>query len=460
MNKETHLSEVLLDSVRRTVALPRIASEPVAVNRAAKAIRDRWPDVAGRDLPGDPEDIVRGLLARIERDDWRDCYWSDLCDGIRAIGDTRKSFWKQTQYRPVLDLLFQEVRRGEQPIFIAAAARAYVDSWDRDSTFTVELGHRLLQRKTVPQDWFHELATTYALFNPDEVVGRLRAALIESDSPYETIRGLGMPAPHGLSLMQEVHRDFIRHLDRRLQAGDVEAYRLLLDWIAPEGREPMLTGAGEAIAAMLTPWIEQEPPAEVRDLLEHRLVEAFQDPRILRAGAWGACSRISERASDVMLRWLTGKTIRTFFRIIDQVAGSHMWKDRGPFWLDRLEKGYIQEAWFALSPLGETVANRLDAESRGEISLAWAENKSRNSSDKEKCLLFVKDSGLWIVEGSHNFKVHIFSRDSGDPVAPYQEAYDCDEIRRTQRDRRNVEAIVHRGPWQYKVGRRIAEWSK
>lgn len=460
MNKGTHLSEVLGDPVRRTVTLPRIASEPVAVNRGAKAIRDRWPDVAGRDLPGDPEDIVRGLLARIQRDDWRDCYWSDLCDGIRAIGEARKSLWKQAEYRPVLDLLFQEVRRGEQPIFIAAAARAYVDSWDRDSTFTVELGHLLLQRKAVPLDWFHELATTYALFNPHEVVGRLRAALIETDSPYETIRNVGIPAPHGLGLMQEVHKDLLRHLQRRLQQGDFGAYYLLLDWIAPADTDPMRAGAGEAIAAMLTPWIDQEPPAELGELLQHRLVEAFQDPRIEKSGAWGACRRISGPAVDVILRWLTGKTIRTFFRIIDQVAGSHMWKDRGPFWLDRLEKRYIQEAWFALSPTGEAVAQRLNAESNGRFSLESGKNKSRNATDRDKCLLIIKDSGLWIVEGSHNFKVHIYSKESRNIVAPYQKEYDCDEIRRTQRDRRNVEAIVHRGPWQIKVATRIAEWSR
>lgn len=460
MTETTDLSAILRDPLGRTVTLPRIAAEPVATNRAAKAIRDRWPDVAGRALVTDPEVIVRKLLMRIRRDDWTDCYWSELCDAIRAICDTRKSLWREPEFSPVLDLLYQEVRRGEQAIFIAAAARAYVDNWNRNAAITVELAHRLLQRDTVQTDWFHRLATTCDLFNPDEVVGRLRAILLAADNPYDAIRDIGIAAPHGPGLMQAVHADLLRHLDRRLQQGDIAAYRQVLDWIAPAGREPMVAGAGEAIAAMLRPWVNGDPPEKLKTLLEVRLVEAFGDPRLSKAGAWATCRRVSDAGVQVMLRWIAAKAFRTFFKIIDQVAGSHMWEDRGPFWLDRLSKGYIEEVWFALSPSGDVVARKMNRESNGQLNLKWGRNLSTNAGDREKSIIIFKDSGIWVVEASHIFKVHIYSVESGNPILPYLSRYDCDVIRATQVNVKNVAAYPHIGKWQLKVAERISTWSE
>ncbi|MEC9344625.1 MAG: EH signature domain-containing protein [Pseudomonadota bacterium] len=472
MTEIIDLSAILRDPLRRTVTLPRIAAEPVATNRAAKAIHDRWPDVAGRELVTNPEIIVRKLLMRIRGNDWTDCYWSELCDAVRAICDTRKSLWREPEFAPVLDLLYQEIRRGEQPVFVAAAARAYVDSWDRKTALTVELAHRLLQRDTVQTDWFHHLATVCDLFNPDEVVGRLRAVLIGADNPYEAIRTLGLLAPHGPGLMQAVHADLLRHLDRRLQQGDIAAYRQLLDWIAPDGRDPMVAGAGEAIAAMLQPWVKRDPSDELRRFLEAKLVNGFGDPRISKSGAWGRCRQVAPEALDVFLRWLTEVTIRTFFDIIDRVTGSEMWKDRGVFWLDRYEKQNISEAWFALSDEGAKVAREMINESNGLLTLKFARNTSGAAQDREKSLLIFKDNGLWVVEGTHNFSVRIFSKESSGKITPYLSQYDCESIRYSERTDPRIIAIPHLGkayltqpkgvdgPWQRKVTKKIAEWSR
>ena len=74
----------------------------------------------------------------------------------------------------------------------------------------------------------------------------------------------------------------------------------------------------------------------------------------------------------------------------------------------------------------------------------WPPNCRRQS-------LILKIGGKIVVEGSSNYKIHIF--DERNPRAPklYQHSYDCDAIRRIS----GAQAKMHLGHWEGWVLERI-----
>ena len=175
----------------------------------------------------------------------------------------------------------------------------------------------------------------------------------------------------------------------------------MLSWLSPKGEYDPLQGAGaaQALDALLKPWEKGDPDADLRHLIEARLIAAYGDPRIQSTGVW---SLISADARRVILKWLAGATIQVFFDIVTQADQSHMWSDRKRLWMDLFDDGLITQAWFALSAAGIRVADRLRNE-RDETPLAFGRNRSQSSQDRHKCLLIMNVQGRWVVEGSHNF---------------------------------------------------------
>ena len=440
-----------------------MSGEPRSTVAAARGIRKQWPDIVGRKLEADAERIVAAMQVRLREDRWDNCSWSDVCDAARALCDPKLSLWQDRRFAQVQDMLLNEVRRAESPLFIETMIRIYIETWDRKSYLTRALSHELSKVWQHAAPDYGLLVEHYRLFDVEQIVGNLLVRMSETPNPYEALRDIRIAAPHGPGLMQVVHQSFVERMRTRLARQDAGSrdVETLLDWLHPPGQERMAAGAGIAIAALLEPWAERQPPSDLQVLIVRRLVESFGDPRVTRAGAWAECARVSPSAHQVVLRWLTRSSLRTFFKIIDRVAGSPMWSDRGKFWLERCERGVITEAWFALSSDGVKHAREFAAEHPDQTRLAYGQNRSQSSTDRDKCLIIFRDSGLWIVEGSHNFKVHIYSKTAKDPVKPYELSYDCDAIRRSQRDSENVEAIIHTPrSWQRNVGRKIREWSK
>jgi len=456
-------SEMLADPAVLAPALPKVSGEPRSTITAAREIRRQWPDIVGRKLEADAERIVATMQARLREDRWDNCSWSDVCDAARALCDPKLSLWQDRRFAQVQDMLLGEVRLAESPLFIETMIRIYIETWARKSHLTRTLSHELSKVWQQAAPDYGPLVEHYRLFDVERIVGNLLVRMSEAPNPYEALQDIRIAAPHGPGLMQVVHRSFVERMRIRLSRQDARSrdFETLLDWLHPAGQVRMAAGAGMAIAALLEPWTERQPPPDLKSLIERRLVESFGDPRVAKAGAWAECERASPPAYRLMLRWLTGASLRTFFKIIDMVAGSPMWADRAKFWLERYEKELVTEALFALSADGVRIAHQFAARNPNETPLRYGQNRSYSSTDRDKCLLIIKDSGLWVVEGSHNFKVHIYSKTATEPVKPYEFSYDCNAIRRSQRDTENVEAIVHTpNSWQRKVGRKIREWSK
>ena len=177
------------------------------------------------------------------------------------------------------------------------------------------------------------------------------------------------------------------------------------------------------------------------------LVSLYGDPRIKRGGAWHG---VPDAAMAVIMRWLTGENIRLLFDVVSKTNPSHMWPERKRFYLDLHRQGRISAAWVAFDDSGASEARRQMAKAGERDRLAYGRQMA-GGSRKGTSLLILQIGQRIVVEGSHNYKVHVFK--PGDPNAPplYLRSYDCERIRLAP----GVAARMHNGDWQSWVLERI-----
>ncbi len=251
--------------------------------------------------------------------------------------------------------------------------------------------------------------------------------------------------PHAPGLMDYAHLAFVEALRPDLRSRP--ALDRLFAWLKPARQTPRMTGASEAIAAVLGHWRAVNPPADLLGHITQTLVGNYGDLRVHPGGAWAGVPRDLQ---DVMLRWLTGENIRFFMDIVSAVEDSHMWAPRRKFWLGLHEMGRIDAAWVAFSRSGAELARRRLAGSSETNKLRYG-IQTAGGARAGTSLLILKAGAKIIVEGSHSYKVHIFRQTN--PRAPvlYKSSYDCEEIRLTP----GAEAKSHTAHWESWVLERI-----
>lgn len=256
---------------------------------------------------------------------------------------------------------------------------------------------------------------------------------------------MGLRTPHAPGLMDHAHLAFVQLTRPSLTSrGVVEQ---LFKWLKPDGQQARMSGAAEAITAVLEPWLKQDPPQEDVAFLTEKLLGLYGDPRVRRGGAWAA---IPPHHLAMLMRWLTGENIRFFLDVVSAVEESHMWEPRRRFWLSLHEEKRIDAAWVAFSESGARHATRL-LNSRSSGNTLGFGRQTAGGSRVDTSLLILKVGNKIVVEGSHNYKVHIFKEDSLRAPKLYRQIYDCEEIRMID----GAEAKSHIGDWQGWVRERI-----
>ena len=457
MQSKRTLSDFLRDPVLRSWLPPSTQMEPFETRRIADKVRECWPDVEPGYGDDDPKATVEIMAQRLENSDWDDCTWSDVRRAAEAL--FVYDFWTEDRFRKLLEMFLDLIGSKENTFYIRTLYRLYVRTWSREPEYR-ELTDRLAKDliEVLPEVLpdITVVIKDYAVLDPDNVIGNLLVAMNETDDPYRKMKELGFSAPHGPGLMGEINKAFVEKTCPALVEGDMEAARRMLNWLNPEPQLTLESGASLGINALLEPWCnrEREVSHQYQSLVEDRLVRAYGDPRTTQAGQWIACS---DEAKQTIRRWLTHKTLLAFFNIIDHVEVSHMWPDRRAYWTRRFEDGCIDDAWVVLSDRGREVAVQ-----NPEVSL---EEHGRNIStglneDNKKCFLILSDSGLLVIEGSHNFKLHIVHPTVSHRVEKYPAEFDGDFARRLKRRYPDyVQAIVHHPhAWEGKATTQIAQW--
>ncbi|PJN93367.1 hypothetical protein CNY89_21350, partial [Amaricoccus sp. HAR-UPW-R2A-40] len=155
--------------------------------------------------------------------------------------------------------------------------------------------------------------------------------------------------------------------------------------------------------ALLSPWKDMSPDHDLKSYLTAKINALYGHPRIGRYKAvW---NETSAAAQAIFQRWLTGENIRFFLDVVTTVEKSHMWEPRRKFWLGLHEQDRIREAWVAFHPEAERVARRRPVGS----SLSFGKQVAGGSRG-DTSLLILEFNDFIVVEGSHNYKVHVFDK--------------------------------------------------
>lgn len=191
--------------------------------------------------------------------------------------------------------------------------------------------------------------------------------------------------------LAEVHDHLAKRLNEHLVAERYEELDSSLDLLAPDGRLMFPTQAPNVADAILLPFVEVAPPAEVQASIQAFLLTHLKDPRLTQTG-W---ARVTPAAKDVMLRWMVSASLEDFFALIARRAQENHWRYRKAFWSAYLKGGHIAHAWVIL---GENA----ELEARRRWQGAIPAHGRLPGGDPDHCVLLLQIGTVVIAEWSHN----------------------------------------------------------
>lgn len=414
------------------------------LRRAVERVSARWPDVVPEPREEDKDALVRALLRRIETNNWAECRLRDVTAAARAAYDEERL--SRLEFEPARAFLAEEVRASRLSGFLGCMASVYVNSWSPGAAHTRDLAAALLSARdrltSRAADLFEAMPELLDVDHGPELTAQ---RMLEAEDPWRELVSLGLTSPHGPGFMNHVHRRFVELMRPQLRTRAMAQFERMMAWLNPRGRPARERDAGLAISALLAPWRSEEPTDELRQWLIDRLTAAWNDPRVVRGGAWAT---VEEEDKQVLYRWLTGASLEAFLQIVTEAEAyadpyeRQMWESRVDFWRKMHRDGAIHAAWAAYSPEGATIAKRR-AEATGDAGLRAFGRQTARGNRRYTSLLIMQINDKLVVEGSHNYKVHIFDRSDPDCPALYKPEYDCERIRYARRAR----SKSHNGNW-------------
>lgn len=434
------LSEVLQ---RHQAYQPRSLSGLAPLAAAAERVLARWPDAVKEPEENDRERIVQEMLRRLKQNDWSELRTSFVASAAVALFDGER------RERPDLGQLRQfyldEIVANDSGAFRRAMVAVYIGSYFPMAIHTIALARALSQvADRLGDRWAVLLRAVPRLLDGTSAHEQVGQLMLSMPNPWIDLKSINLRSPHAPGLMTHAHLAFVKGLSPTLKS-ESSIYKLL-DWLKPEGvHQAKSEGAADAVASLLSPWRQADPPDDLKSELTTRITGLYGDPRTRASEApWNT---VPQELVEQISRWLTGENIRFFMDIVSDVETSHMWVPRRQFWMKLHQERRITSAWVALSDEGARLARQRAA---GRPGLKFGRQMA-GGSRTSTCLLILKIGSKIVVEGSHNYKVHVFDEAAAGSPKLYLGGYDCERIRGIN----GAQAKSHLGNWQGWVRERI-----
>ncbi|GAA3874417.1 EH signature domain-containing protein [Celeribacter arenosi] len=416
----------------------------VALDVAVDRIEQAFPGVEKR-APEDVPVILKKVEAALQSGDWSGVSAGDVSVAVFAEIGGHSVISKRLQ-----EFISQELSVTTNRTLLDAVARGYLVSWAENSEKTKSLSNMLIQKAALlPERWKNLFNECPEFLDAERGSFRVGERMVDAHAPFEWLKRIGMPSPHDDGFMRFAHQEFLR------QTPDPRSERIvdkLVSWVTPTGKQKEFgSREAEVVEKILAPWMNSDCPESLREHCVDKLVNRFGDPRTEHPAFW---SQIGIPHRRVMLKWLARKSMEAMFEIVTQAEKGtehgHQWVKRKRFWMGVYDKGQIDEAWVALGKKAIPYAKDLYSQTSDPSFLSFGRQARRDT-----CLLLMKINDKTIVEGSHNFRVHVFPTPTRVTPELYADAYDLDDI---MLPKQHPDARVHDsgGNWMSWIQRRIS----
>lgn len=408
----------LIDRLARLPSAPSPPESPERLVEVAERIRQRF-DARQPVKPETLDVLVSRLTQAIRKWDWKRLNDGEIAQVVRA--------WASRLVRvaaDVDDFLLRELRLSTRRSLLGALCDGYFSGWVAWESRTSELA-RIIQDRAVwlPRSWQTVFRAIPEALDTNEGAVHLGRELALAADPYRAIIERGIVAPHGPGFMARVHDAWLAALPEPV---DETTIRRMLAWIHPSGA-PKLEGdrASMVVARLLRSWGNKMPPKPLRTLLLNELIRHRGDPRHENAHFW---TQVGEDGRRTLLRWLAGQRMEAFLDVVsrseEKLEAGSQWPARRRFWMGLHEEGRIDEAWPSYGTDAQAIADDL-ARTTGDLAYtAYGKQLSR----KNTSLLVMRVGRHLLVEGSHNFRIHVFRQDFPGGPALYAGLYDVDSF--------------------------------
>ena len=411
------------------------------LERNVRAILDRY-DRPKRLAEQDAEKLFADVARRIREDDWRNVPMNHVVRVADLLFSAK--YRDRLDWAPLRAFFTSEIIASTKQGFLNPMLRIYLDTFVPDSVHSHALARALKTARPILAQgrWSRLIASLPDLFNPDTAAQGLAQRMLDMPDPWEGLRELGIRQPHGPGLMDAAHLAYLRALAPHLDQRDM--VETLLAWMKPAGQPARVIGAAEAIMALIRPWVQRGPPKLLQELLVDRIADLYGHPKVNRQAVW---NQVDPAIEVLFLRWITGADIRFLFKTLAEVERNHMWADREDFWWTLYEQGRIDEVWIAFNDSGYRAA----LAKLPEADRHMARRFGRQVGEKDKSLLIMRIGNTIMIEGTFNFKVHVFKASSSRAPKLYQPRYDVADIRNLP----GSDTKPHLGDWPFWVRQQI-----
>jgi len=412
------LSELLHRAVEfEAPVLPALTK----VQAAAKKVFERWPHITAAPLEKDRERIVQEIKRRWSTPDWTDTRMSQVSAAARALFDAERR--RRPDLGGLRQFYYDETAVSTRATFLDAMLETYFESFEPQGDHTRKLAEALIKaRPHFGARNMKRVSNFPSCLDPAKAPSEISRRMVDMRHVWRELQPL-VGAPHAPGLMQHAHLAFVAALAPRLR--EKSTLEKLFAWLKPDGQRALVSGADKAIEAILAPWREADPAEDLQNYLLDRLIDAYGDPRVKVGEVWPG---VDEELRKVVYRWLTGKHIKFFLDVVSAVETGHMWAPRREFWERLFNDKRIADASVALSLAAEQMARNLSRQDSATRYLTFYK-QTAGGSRRDISLLVMQIDDKIVVEGSHNYKVHIFpSRHKKQPRLRQSE-YDCENIR-------------------------------
>jgi hypothetical protein len=346
----------------------------------------------------------------------------------------------QSDSQVLLERLIHFIRNNITQGVLKGLLIGYLRHSDGSSNFFSGAARNILSnhQESLPRVWRNRVQK-FDLLKPE--AAKKMASLVLSDHSMSSVEHLNSAGIKGILSQGAFAKSVFKSVCEQMSQGHNEdSLARFKEFTNRDDGVLFGTDLVSYSKAMLQPYRENNPDAEVQRELMDFLIKQFGDPRI-KADSW---TRASENDTAVLRRWLTEQSFEILLQVVRETNDTSMWRDRYAFWRPYIDQGLVTEAWVALGPDAENVARGMvrqklipSAQSYGSIRRGYIQS--------HHSMIIIRMGDFIITEWTHDGKFRLYGAYDKQTPALYKNSYGASHLRN---DVWPLVAKSHQGNWQ------------